>query len=77
MFAQADAHVLRLEEWLRAPLATLAAGAACLGTAERPAKVADVLAVDEAHFGLDRVGLVFEGEEASHGAKKLLLRDAY
>src|SRR6185503_21303151 len=47
-------HVLRLEEHLVAPCATLAADATGLGAAERLPQVADVLAVDEAHPGFDR-----------------------
>src|SRR5690242_10173842 len=51
--AEADADVLRLEEDLVAPGPALAAGARGLGAAERLAQVAHVLAVDEAHAGLD------------------------
>src|SRR6476661_6011543 len=48
--------VLGLQEHLVAPGAALAAGARGLGAAERLAQVAHVLAVDEAHAGLDRRG---------------------
>src|SRR6186713_1396719 len=56
MAAEADADVLRLEEDLVAPGPALTAGARRLGAAERLAQVAHVLAVDEAHPGLDRGG---------------------
>src|SRR5689334_4488371 len=52
--AEADADVLRLEEHLVAPGSAFPAGARRLGAAERLAQVAHVLAVDEAHAGLDR-----------------------
>src|SRR5262245_2640804 len=54
MRAERHRHVLRLEEDLVAPGAALAADAARLGAAERLPQVAHVLAVDEAHAGLDR-----------------------
>src|SRR5579862_2125271 len=56
MRAQAHAHILRLEEHLVAPGTALASRAGGLGTSEWLAQVAHVLAVNEAHSGLDRGG---------------------
>src|SRR2546427_12455431 len=54
--AQRYGHVLGLAEDLVAPAAALAARARGLGAAEGLAQVAHVLAVDEAHAGLDGGG---------------------
>src|ERR1700679_147595 len=56
MRSQADADVLRLQEHLVAPRAAFAAGARGLGAAERLPQIAHVLAVHEAHAGLDGGG---------------------
>src|SRR5574340_962718 len=56
MPAERHRDVLGLEEDLVAPRAAFAPDAAGLGAAEGLAQVAHVLAVDEAHPGLDRRG---------------------
>src|SRR5688572_15289608 len=56
MRAKADRHILRLAKDLVAPGAAFAPGAAGLGAAKGLPQISDVLAVDEAHAGLDGGG---------------------
>src|SRR5664279_4009674 len=56
MIGDRHADVLGLQEYLEAPAAAFAPRARRLGATERLAQVAHVLAVDEAHAGLDRGG---------------------
>src|SRR5205807_10444904 len=53
MRAETHAHVLRLKKHLVTPGTALPADAGGLGAAEGLAQVTHVLAVDEAHAGLD------------------------
>src|SRR3984885_3939345 len=56
MRSETDADILRLQEHLVAPRAAFAARSRRLGPAERLPQIAHVLAVHEAHAGLDGGG---------------------